>query len=133
LADAPAVKKFANIHLTVTEAPKPVVKPPAEVTPPQPTLPEPQKCSTDGYLNRREGTLVWNGNLPPNGKVVIEPNGVVGKDSGEAVGNAIPRLACFDVSNLPPGIHAATSASMLILTNTSGAPVKNITVHWVVR
>jgi hypothetical protein len=134
-SDAPAVKKFANIHLTVTEAPKPVAKPPVDVPvtptpPPQPV--EPQKCSTEAYLGRRLGDLVWNGSLAPNGKVVIVPTGAI-QGGGGVVGNAIPRMACFDVSNLPPGVRASTGASTLTLTNVSGAPLTSITVHWAVK
>jgi hypothetical protein len=49
------------------------------------------------------------------------------------LGNSVPRLACFDVSNLPAGVRASPSASMLILTNTSGAALSTITVHWAVK
>jgi eukaryotic-like serine/threonine-protein kinase len=135
LADAPAVKKFANIHLTVTEAPKPVVKPPAEVTPPQPTqpaLPEPQKCSSEGYLGGLLGDFVWNGSLPPNERLVIGPTGIL-HGGGSTQGRLVPRNACFDVSNLPSGVRPAASASMLVLTNTSSAPITTITVHWAVK
>jgi hypothetical protein len=129
-SDAPAVRKFANIHLTITEAAKPVSKPPEVTNPPPPV--EPQKCSSDAYLGRRLGDLVWNGNLPPNGKVVIGPSGSI-QGGGGVVGNPIPRLACFDVSNLPPGVRASTAASSLTLTNVSGAPLTSITVHWAVK
>lgn len=52
---------------------------------------------------------------------------------GGVVGNPIPRLACFDVSNLPAGVRASTAASSLTLTNLTGAPLTTITVHWAVR
>jgi eukaryotic-like serine/threonine-protein kinase len=132
--DSPAAKKFANIHLTVTEAAKPVVvKPPVDppVTPPPPPV-EPQKCSSVGYFGRLLGDLVWNGNLPPNGKVVIGPSSVT-QGTVAAVGSYIPRMACFDVSNLSPGVRASTAASTLTLTNTSGAPINSISVHWAVK
>jgi hypothetical protein len=126
-ADNPAVKKLAIIRLTVTaaaEVPKaPVVTPPS---------PEPVKCSSDGYLRRRIGDLVWNGTMPPNGKVVIVP-GAVQSGGGSLVGNDIPTTACFDVSNLPAGLRAATSGSMLVLTNGSGSPISTITIHWTVK
>jgi hypothetical protein len=78
------------------------------------------------------GDLVWNGTLAPNARLVLGPAGVV-SGGGAMLGNSVPRLACFDVSNLPAGVRASPSASMLILTNTSGAALSTITVHWAVK
>jgi hypothetical protein len=63
---------------------------------------------------------------------VISPSGPT-QGGGGVVGNPIPRMACFDVSNLPPGVRASTAASTLTLTNTSGAPLTTVTVHWAVK
>ena len=128
--ESPALKKFARIRITVTAAkPADEIKPPVAVVPPPPPplAVEPAKCSSEGYLGRRIGDIVWNGTLPPNGKVVLQPGG------GSYVGPSIPRLACFDVSNLPPGIRATTAASTLTLTNTTSATITTIPIHWAVR
>jgi hypothetical protein len=50
-----------------------------------------------------------------------------------AVGSYIPRMVCFDVSNLPSGVRASTAASTLTLTNVSAAPITSISVHWTVK
>jgi serine/threonine-protein kinase len=131
--EAPAVKKFASIRLTVTAAAKPEVKEvPPVVNPPVVNPPEPVKCSSEGYLGRRIGDMVWNGTLAPNGKLVIT-SGTSQAGGGSLVGPSFPKLACFDVSGLPAGVRSSTSAGTLTLTNASGAPVTSITIHWMVR
>jgi Protein kinase domain len=137
LPDAPGAQKIATIRLVITEAPLPPVSPPVappEQKPPTPT-PAEVKCTTGNYLGRLNGDLVWHGTLPPNGKIVITPGGVVDK-VGDLNGPvpSIPRLACFDVTVITPsGVRASTAASMLTLVNVSGAPVSTITIHWTVK
>jgi tetratricopeptide (TPR) repeat protein len=125
-------KKFANIHLTVTEAAKPVVvtPPPTPVTPTD----EPKKPVTGGIFlgGRRLGDLVWSGTLAPGAKVVIGPGGVI-NGGGSVVRAPIPRDVAFDAVSQTPGVQAIAGPNSLTLTNTSGAPVQDVTVHWTVK
>jgi hypothetical protein len=111
----------------VVEKPKPVVTETTTITPPPPP--------PGLYGGLRRGRRLWAGSLPPNGKLVLTPDGVV-QGGGNAYGDPWPGGVKISMESPTPGvkIEAAPSEangwSTVVLSNTGREPITRIQIDW---
>jgi hypothetical protein len=82
------------------------------------------------------GKLVWYGQLPPGGRLVLNPQGLADGPCCLASIDLLPGFARVDITDARPAgkLSVLTAApNSLIIQNKSQETVSSIEVHWRVK
>jgi eukaryotic-like serine/threonine-protein kinase len=123
-----------------TEAPK---TDPPKVEQPKPEQPKteqpkqqapvslgPSPAAEGKWLGATRGTITYSGDLPGGGRVVINTSRVISGSGDVDFSRTPPPFDAVRIERTPPGITAVPRGYDLVITNTTGAPVRLIQIEW---
>jgi serine/threonine protein kinase len=116
------------------EQPKPE---PPKTEQPKPEQPKqtpvtlaPSPAAEGKWLGATRGTITYSGDLAAGGRVVINTSRVISGSGDVDFSRTPPPFDAVRVERTPPGVTAVPRGYDLVITNTTGAPVRLIQIEW---